>query len=243
MSVKLYLFTIVPLCSMVVFSEYGQTISMKSDASEIFINSIDKEGISYLALGDSYTIAECEVSANSYPNQLVNKIRKSGISVKSITTIARTGWRTDDLKNAILKAALKDTFDMVSLLIGVNNQYQGKSLEEYKIQFQDLLETAIVLAKGRKDKVFVVSIPDYGVTPFGKANEHAISGKIDLFNNVNREITLKVGVRYFDITPISREAKEDKSLICTDLLHPSSKMYARWVEHIFPEVLLLLSKP
>jgi lysophospholipase L1-like esterase len=242
---KLYLLTTFSILSVILFSECRTKEKigpMDADAHTVH-TVIDTSGISYLALGDSYTKAECEVSTNSYPYRLTQKFLDNGLKVKSRTTIAQTGWRTDNLKAAINAASLQDTFDIVSLLIGVNNQFQGKSPEAYRFEFRDLLETAIFYAQGRKDKVFVLSIPDYGVTPFGISNETYIGQQIDLFNSINKEVTDSLGVKYFDITPISRQAKNDATLICTDGLHPSGKMYGQWVDLMLPEVLLLAAKP
>lgn len=186
----------------------------------------------YLALGDSYTIGESVSEAERWPNQLRDSLNKKGYAIGKPTIIATTGWRTDNLKNAMNIAQLKPEYDLVSLLIGVNNQYQGKSSDQYAIEFEDLLKTAIHLAKGRKENVFVVSIPDYGFTPFGKPKKEAITKAIDLFNEINARITYKYKVQYFNITEISRDGLADPSLVAGDGLHPSGKMYAQWVELI-----------
>lgn len=192
-------------------------------------NSNEKK---YLALGDSYTIGESVAEAERWPNQLAEALNKKGIEVAKPTIIATTGWRTDNLKNAMTIAKLKNEYDLVSLLIGVNNQYQGKSSEQYAIEFEDLLATAIQLAKGKKENVFVVSIPDYGYTPFGQPKQEKISKELDQFNAINKTITEKHGITYFNITDISREGLKDKELVASDGLHPSGKMYSRWVELI-----------
>lgn len=242
---KLYLLTAFSILSIILFAECRtkENLEPMEVDSHIIHTSIDTTGISYLALGDSYTKAECEISSNSYPYILTQKFQEYGLKIRSRTTIAQTGWRTDNLKAAINAASLQDTFDLVSLLIGVNNQFQGMSASAYRIEFRDLLETAIFYAKGRKDKVFVLSIPDYGVTPFGSGNEVYIGQQIDLFNSINKEVTDSLGVKYFDITPISRQAKNDATLLCTDNLHPSGKMYGLWVDLMVPEVLTIAAKP
>ena len=147
--------------------------------------------LSYLALGDSYTIGESVNESERWPNQLAEALTQKGTKVSQPKIIATTGWRTDNLKDAIIKADLKNNYDLVSLLIGVNNQYQGKPADQYAIEFEDLLKTAIELAKGNSGNVFVVSIPDYGYTPFGKAKINAISKQIDEFNSINKRITEK----------------------------------------------------
>ena len=186
----------------------------------------------YLALGDSYTIGESVDEVDRWPNQLADKLTHLGKATQKPTIIATTGWRTDDLKNAINNANLNPEYDLVSLLIGVNNQYQGKPIENYEIEFKDLLNTAIQLAKGKKGNIFVVSIPDYGYTPFGKAKQATISKAIDNFNEVNKRLALAAGIRYINITDISRQGLDQPALVASDGLHPSGKQYTKWVERI-----------
>lgn len=194
------------------------------------------EKISYLALGDSYTIGESVSENERWPVQLVKVLRENGIVSEEPRIIATTGWRTDDLRRAIEAAKLQPGHDLVSLLIGVNNQYQGKSAEEYATEFRELLMIAIHLAGGQKSNVFVVSIPDYGFTPFGLEKKEKISKDIDLFNSINKRIADELGIRYFDITPVSRRGLEDPALVASDGLHPSGKMYREWVELMVEEV-------
>ena len=184
----------------------------------------------YLALGDSYTIGESVKESERFPNQLADSLRVDGIKIGTVKIIARTGWTTDELQNAIATSGLTadSTFDMVSLLIGVNNQYRGRSVEEYKPSFTVLLERAIKFAGGKKERVVVVSIPDYAYTPFGGGRQ-SISMGIDQFNAANEAITRSMGVAYAQITPISREGLNDPSLVASDGLHPSGKQYGRWV--------------
>lgn len=208
---------------------------LKLAAAIIFFmsfTSAEGQQLKYLALGDSYTIGESVTEAERWPNQLADTLRKKSRDYGKPTIIATTGWRTDNLKNAMTIAQLKNDYDMVSLLIGVNNQYQGKSSKEYEAEFEALLIWAIQLAKGKKENVFVVSIPDYGYTPFGKPKQVAISAAIDLFNEINARITYKLGVKYFNITEISRDGLNDPTLVAGDGLHPSGKMYSYWVELI-----------
>jgi lysophospholipase L1-like esterase len=201
----------------------------------IFAQQTNKP-IKYLALGDSYTIGESVAEGERWPNQLVDSLTGRGWHIDKPTIIATTGWRTDNLRNAMTIAKLKNEYDLVSLLIGVNNQYQGKSSKEYTIEFEELLKTAIQLAKGKKDRVFVVSIPDYGFTPYGKPKQEAITRAIDEFNEINARITNKHGVQYFDITEISRDGLKDGSLVAADGLHPSGKMYSYWAELIVKDL-------
>jgi len=196
-----------------------------------------EEEIKYLALGDSYTIGQSVAVADRYPIQLEAQLINDSINIDTTIIIAQTGWTTSNLKNAIGAANLPDTFDLVSLLIGVNNQYQGKPIEAYEIEFAELLQTAINFAGGKKENVFVVSIPDYAFTPFGNGNA-TISQEIDDFNLVNKTITDNVGISYFDITPISREGLDIPELVASDDLHPSGEQYMRWVELFYDDVKL-----
>ncbi len=187
-----------------------------------------KPAIKFLALGDSYTIGESVPEADRWPEQLAAAMRAKGQAVDKPRIIAVTGWRTDQLKQAILDARLTNDYTLVSLLIGVNNQYQGRTAESYAPEFEELLNMAIQLAGGRKENVFVVSIPDYGFTPFGKAKQASITAGVDAFNRVNRSITEKAGIRYIEITDLTRHGLEDPSLVAADGLHPSGAMYNRW---------------
>lgn len=191
-----------------------------------------KDSLRYLALGDSYTIGESVLESERWPVQLAATLSQQGILVGQPKIIAVTGWRTDNLRNGINIAQLKEQYDLVSLLIGVNNQYQGKSVEEYKPEFEELLQTAIRLAGGKKENVFVVSIPDYGFTPFGKPKKEQITTALDQFNAANKKITEQVGVTYINITDISRQGLEDPELVANDGLHPSGKQYTLWVDRI-----------
>lgn len=196
-------------------------------------SSVTKE-IKFLALGDSYTIGQSVMESDRWPVQLAAKLNGEGIACEPPRIIAQTGWRTDQLKQAIANAAIQSNeYNLISLLIGVNNQYQNRSTGEYATEFEELLNMAIALADGKKENVFVVSIPDYGYTPFGQANQLFISGEIDQFNLINRSIAQQAGVAYFYITDISRRGLAEPSLVASDGLHPSGAMYAEWVELIY----------
>tara|TARA_B100000965_G_scaffold406843_1_gene449508 strand:- start:4671 stop:5318 length:648 start_codon:yes stop_codon:yes gene_type:complete len=197
----------------------------------------------YLALGDSYTIGESVDENQRWPVQLTKRLNENGFTLAPPKIIATTGWRTDELKAAIEKdAELLPQYDMVSLLIGVNNQYQGRSVESFAPEFEELLQMAIELAGGKKKRVFVLSIPDYGKTPFGAAKAEQIARELDAYNEVSQQICKKYGVKYFNITPISRKADKDKELVAPDNLHPSGKMYSQWVDLIEKDVKKLLKK-
>jgi lysophospholipase L1-like esterase len=188
--------------------------------------------VKFLALGDSYTIGESVAEQDRWPVQLNTALKARGLATSDVRIIATTGWRTDDLKNAMDAAHLKPEYTLVSLLIGVNNYYQGKSADSYAPEFEALLKTAIALAQGNKAHVFVVSIPDYGYTPFGKDKQAVITQGIDQFNTVNRDIAAKLGITYFNITDISRRGLSEPGLVAEDGLHPSAKMYREWTELI-----------
>lgn len=191
-----------------------------------------KKSVSYLALGDSYTIGESVPVNRNFPYQLADSIGKRGNAYESPVIIARTGWRTDQLIEAIESAHLNNGYDLVTLLIGVNNEFQGRSLEEYERDFRLLCIKAIELAGNKKKRVRIISIPDYGYTPYGKANQQRISERIDLFNASNKRIADSLKLKYVDITGISRRGLNEPDLIAADGLHPSAKMYALWVKEI-----------
>lgn len=199
--------------------------------------------IRYLALGDSYTIGESVPSDKNYPNQLVTALRNAEVSMEDAQIIAKTGWTTDELNAAIQEASPDTTFHIVSLLIGVNNQFRGWSMATYTVEFEDLLKQAIRFANGDQSKVFVVSIPDYAYTPYGQSHEpDNISKGIDDFNDINRTITKKYNISYFDITPISRKGIVEPILVATDKLHPSGEQYTRWVELIVSDIQKMVTK-
>lgn len=187
----------------------------------------------YLALGDSYTIGEGVSPADRFPMQLTRRLRERGMEMGDPEIIARTGWTTDELAQAIDAANPQGPFDLVTLLVGVNNQYRGRTAEAYRPEFEPLLRRAIAFAGNRPERVMVVSIPDWGVTPFGRDHKN-VDVEIDAFNAVNREQAEQLGVWYADITPISREALNDPTLVTGDGLHPSGEMYTRWVELLMP---------
>ncbi len=188
----------------------------------------------YLALGDSYTIGESVEEAERFPNQLAALLANEGLTVE-VKIIARTGWTTDELWQGIQAENVTPPYDMVSLLIGVNNQYRGRDIEEYREGFVFLLNKAIEYAGGDVKRVIVFSIPDWGVTPFAAGrNTTQIASEIDAFNQVNLEESQIAGAHYVDVTPVSRMAEEDPTLVAGDGLHPSGKMYAEWAKSALP---------
>lgn len=194
-----------------------------------------QEPVHFLALGDSYTIGQSVAVDQRWPVQFAAALGYRGYAVDEVKIIAQTGWRTDDLQNAIRQQQPLTGFNLVSLLIGVNNQFQGGNIQTYTQQFEELLRTAISLAGNVPEHVFVLSIPDYAFTPYGKGNTF-ISSQIDQFNAVNKMITDNLKVRYIDITPISRSGLSQPSLVASDGLHPSGVMYGLWVQEIMKGV-------
>ena len=188
-----------------------------------------KKTYSYLALGDSYTIGQSVLSSENFPNQTVQLLNQQNYNFKSPEILATTGWTTDELQNNINKYTFTPCYDIVTLLICENNQYRIRSVENYKPDFESLLKQAIQFAGEKADHVFVLSIPDWGVTPFATGrNRDQISKEIDLYNTANKTIAEKYKVAYIDITPGTREVPNDPTLVAADGLHPSAKDYRRW---------------
>ena len=197
--------------------------------------------MSYLALGDSYTIGESVEESLRWPVQLSRGLSKEGIEIEDPRIIATTGWTTDELKAAIEEAKITEEYDLVSLLIGVNNQYRGYPFDQYEKEFEELLQMALKFAGNKTNRVFVVSIPDYGVTPFGqKKDPLKIAAELDQYNAKAKELSEDKGIVFINITDISKKALNDSSLVASDQLHPSGKMYTQWVERISPSVKALL---
>ncbi len=191
--------------------------------------------VKYLALGDSYTIGEGVAGHERYPMQLQDSLHEAGYRIDTVQIIARTGWTTDELSAAMDNVVFQDPYHLVTLLIGVNNQYRGRSAESYRPEFAALLQRAIALAGGDTARVVVLSIPDWGVTPFAEGRDREqIALEIDQYNAVNREEAEKAGVAYINITPVSREAAHLPELLAPDGLHPSGLMYRYWVEMLLP---------
>ena len=193
----------------------------------------------YLALGDSYTIGEGVAAEERWPEQLVARLRERKIDIADPQIIAKTGWTTDELNGAIDAVAQAGPFAMVTLLIGVNNQYRGRSGDEYRREFNSLLRRAIHFAGEDARRVIVVSIPDWGVTPFATGRDRArIAAEIDGFNGIDREEARALNSRYADVTAMSRRGA---SMVTGDGLHPSAGMYAQWTAAILPEAMAILS--
>ncbi|MDQ6610749.1 MAG: SGNH/GDSL hydrolase family protein, partial [Bacteroidota bacterium] len=188
---------------------------------------------SYLAFGDSYTIGEGLLLHQNFPYQTVSLLRKEGYDFSAPEIIAKTGWTTGDLEAAIQDHTLSSKYDFVSLLIGVNNQYRGQNILEYKNQFERLLKKSIALANNKPDHVLVISIPDYSFTPFGQAlKADKITKEIDEYNTLNKALSIQYKTHYTDITDSTRKIKNNPSLVASDGLHPSAKEYEKWAKKL-----------
>lgn len=188
-------------------------------------------GLRYLALGDSYSIGEGVPEAGRWPNQLARALRDDGIALDDPRILARTGWTTDELAAAMDAAEPLGEWDFVSLLIGVNNQYRGRSIENYREEFDRLLRRAIALARNRTERVLVLAIPDWGVTPFARQSgrdRDQIARELDAYNAVAAECNRALGVAFVDIAAVSRGAGARIDNLADDGLHPSAEMYAQW---------------
>lgn len=188
---------------------------------------------SYLALGDSYTVGEGVSSAEAFPALLIQKLKEKQLEFDTPNVVAKTGWTTGELLQALDDANIQRNFDLVTLLIGVNNQYRGLSVEEYRIELRELLKRALVFASNKPENVRVISIPDWGVSPFAEGRDRAlIAHAIDTFNAVKREETEALNIPFIDITEISRTALDREQYFAPDRLHFSKEMHLLWVEEL-----------
>ncbi|MGO4222281.1 SGNH/GDSL hydrolase family protein [Lysobacter sp. TAF61] len=209
------------------------------------MTSVPATAVSYLALGDSYTIGEGVAEDGRWPRQLAHALREGGIALADPRIIATTGWTTDELTWGIDGAEPLGEWDFVSLLIGVNNQYRGRSAVEYRSEFETLLRRSIAFARGRADRVLVLSIPDWGATPFVKttrATPATISAELDAYNAAAQVVCEAHGVAFVDITPVSRERGGETIMLADDGLHPSAAMYTQWTTLALPVARELLSR-
>lgn len=194
-----------------------------------------------LALGDSYTIGEGVSLYESFSYQTIQLLRKAGHNFNAPEIIARTGWTTDDLKNAIRNILLQTTYNYVSILIGVNDQYQGKNINDYATNFELLLKQSISFAANNPSNVFVFSIPDWGQTPFASGrNQQQITKEINEFNKVNESLALQYRAHYISIKGEIKDSM-DLTFLAADQLHPSRKEYARWANQLADEIQKLLA--
>lgn len=203
----------------------------------------EEQAYSYLALGDSYTIGEGVAENDRWPLQLTGRLREQGFNMVPPKIIAKTGWTTRNLYKAV-ENELNYTrkFDLVSILIGVNDQYKEKSKREFEEDLREVFRLALNYSRQRERGVFALSIPDYSVTPFGAENAEEIRAEIDEFNDIYRRVAEEYEVDFYNITPISREAGRDPDLLAEDGLHPTALMYRYWVEEIIEEITQKLPK-
>ena len=217
---------IVPILAAIVPAAAGATPSQEAPAAR------------YLALGDSYTIGEGVAPEGRWPAQLVAALRAAGLAIDDPRIIATTGWTTDELSAALdATEPLSADWDMVSLLIGVNNQYRGRDADDYAREFAALLERAIGYAGGRERRVFVLAIPDWGVTPFAieaDRDRAAIARELDAYNAIAADVCARRGVTFVDIAPVSRARGAEAAMLADDGLHPSAALYAEWAQLALP---------
>ena len=208
-------------------------------------DALPQAQLSYLALGDSYSIGEGVAEAGRWPMQLARALREAGIAIADPRIIATTGWTTDELSAAMDDAEPLGEWDFVSLLIGVNNQYRGREVDDYLGEFARLLQRAIALADARAERVLVLSIPDWGVTPFARRelrSPRRIARELDAYNAAARDVCEAQGVAFVDITGISRDGGDAAAMLAEDGLHPSAAMYARWSAEALPVARGLLAE-
>ncbi len=197
--------------------------------------------LTYLALGDSYTIGEGVAEKDRYPVQLVNELKTEGkLNFSPPKIIAKTGWTVDELEAGIKAASTKNEgYDLVTLLIGVNNQYRGRPVAEYEREFEAMLQRAIAFARGKKEHVIVLSIPDWSVTPFAVkrgTDKEKVAKEIDAYNLAKKEVCDNYGVAFINITEDYREIGEKPEMVVEDKLHPSGLVYTRWTDQLFKKV-------
>lgn len=203
-------------------------------------------GLPYLALGDSYTIGEGVEPAGRWPMQLAAALRDIGVPVDDPTIIATTGWTTDELEAGIDADAPQGPFELVSLLIGVNDQYRGRSVDEYRPRFTALLQRALAFAGDRAPRVLVLSIPDWGVTPYAMASGRdrvQIGQELDAYNAAAAAICAEHDVAFVDITDLSRQLGGESVMLAEDGLHPSAAMYTLWHQRTFEVTRVLWAEP
>lgn len=200
--------------------------------SDMIVNpNADASKYTFLSLGDSYTIGESVSESYRWSVQLAGMLRKDSVDVSDPDIIARTGWTTAELQNAIKASGNQKTYSLVSLLIGVNNQYRGQSQDQYRTEFQELLQTATRFAGNKANHVFVLSIPDWGASPYATGrNRTQIAREIDQFNAIAKDECQKSSIVYIDITPTTRSAADDDTQFASDGLHYSEKQMRRWAE-------------
>ena len=226
--IKLTLLTVLTLLVVDACNDSGNENNQKGDM---------KVQKTYLALGDSYTIGESVSESDRWPIQLAEALNKKGYNLLHPKLIAKTGWTTDELKAAIEKEVIKDTFDIVSLCIGVNNQYRGREVENFRVEFAELLQIALKFAGNKADNVFILSIPDWGKTPFAMDKDgDKITLEIEQYNKIKKEECEKAKVAFVEITHLTKSIGHDSTLLAKDGLHYSGKMHKLWVNEVIKQL-------
>lgn len=233
------------LCLIFISSCSTESLITETTPTPITPSQTEENSFKYLALGDSYTIGQSVCESCKFPEQLKKGLENS-TPAKSypLTVIAQTGWTTTNLLSVIDSQNPSSTYDLVTLLIGVNNQYQNKDFSLYEKEFPELVTKAIVFAKGDKTKVIVISIPDYGYTPYGQrtGNQTKISAEIDQYNAFAKKYCVDNTIEFINITDITREGLTNPNLVASDGLHPSQLAYSKFVERILPKVITAVKK-
>ena len=198
----------------------------------------------FLALGDSYTIGEGVPLSEGWPAQLSALLNESGLLMDEPVIVAKTGWTTEELLSSMHAADLAPPYDLVTLLVGVNNQYRKQDIQRYEKEFDTLLTNTINLAGGDSQKTIVLSIPDWSVTPYASdQSDHAslidVARTLDKYNEINCRLAYRRGCTYVDVTGLTREHKNDPHAWAEDGLHPATLMYTQWARKLQPIVLRL----
>lgn len=219
----------------------GRTRSRSVELAQDCHGALAHVPLRFLALGDSYTIGEGVVASERWPNQLVELLRERGIAMSDPEIIARTAWTTDELMDAIDDARPTPPYDLVTLMIGVNDQYRSRPVDQFAASFRPLLDKVIGFTGAGASRVLVLSIPDWGATPFAEGRDRALIGReIELYNTHARSLVLGCGARWHDVTVLSRLVADDPALVIQDKLHPSGGMYRQWAESLVSSVEELL---
>jgi lysophospholipase L1-like esterase len=232
-----------PICLLTLILLFNSCAKQNVNPINNNLKLMQPKEVTYLALGDSYTIGESVPLSENFPNQLAKSLNSDSVLVTAPQIVAKTGWTTDELLDAISKTSFRNKYDIVTLLIGVNNQYRNYDINTFRSEFKRLLNMAVNYASADTQKVYVLSIPDWGVTPFAKTNnrnEEQVAKEIDTYNAICKEEAEKLNITFINITPISRLAKTDVSLLANDGLHPSGKMYQLWVKELTKTINLKL---
>ncbi len=195
-----------------------------------------QDTIRFLALGDSYTIGQSVDDSDRWPNQFIDSLFELGFEIEKNDILATTGWTTGNLLQALKESRLKKEYNLVAILIGVNNFYQSQPIETYRLELPKIIDFALTLTNQDTTGLFLITIPDYGYTPFGENQQEIISEKTNIYNQIKDSIAKDFGIHLINITPISRNGIFDPDLVANDGLHPSEKQYGLWVDMILEKL-------